>query len=145
MGSNPIPGILMKMYGPYLRKDGRQHVILVEGSARRTVSYPKWILEQAIGRSLADNEVVHHKDENPLNNEITNLEILDRATHGRLHTKPIPFVEFLCVWCGKQGTQRGRNLRHNAKLGKAGPFCSKHCAGEYGASVQNGSPRLPGR
>lgn len=135
----------MKIYGPYLRKDGRQHIIIVDEGKKRTVSYPKWIMEQAIGRSLASNETVHHKDEDPLNNEITNLEILDRSTHGKLHAKRVAPVEFLCVWCGKAGTQRANHLRNNGKQGKAGPFCSRHCAGEYGASVQNGSPRFPGR
>jgi hypothetical protein len=43
----------MKVWGPYKRKDGRQIVIVVERNGkRRTVSYPKWILELQLGRKL---------------------------------------------------------------------------------------------
>lgn len=31
--------------------------------------------------------VVHHKDENPHNNNLENLEILDRSNHTKLHMK----------------------------------------------------------
>lgn len=30
------------------------------------------------------------------------------------------------------------NAIQNRKQGKAGPFCSRSCAGKYGANVQNG-------
>ena len=37
----------MKIYGPYTRKeDNRQHVIIIDGEKRRTVSYPKFLMEQ---------------------------------------------------------------------------------------------------
>ena len=42
-------------------------------------------MEESIGRRLGYNEVVHHKDENPLNNEISNLEIVYRGDHSRIH------------------------------------------------------------
>lgn len=31
--------------------------------------------------------IVHHKDENPLNNAISNLEIMSRAKHAQLHSR----------------------------------------------------------
>jgi len=46
----------MKVYGPYTRKDGRQHVILYENGTRKTVSYPKYLLETKLGRPLDSNE-----------------------------------------------------------------------------------------
>jgi hypothetical protein len=43
----------MKIYGPYTRKDGRKHVIVhYDGGRIRTVSYPKWLMEQHLGREL---------------------------------------------------------------------------------------------
>lgn len=40
-----------------------------------------------LGRYLKDNEVVHHKDEDPSNNEFSNLEIMTRKQHYRHHTR----------------------------------------------------------
>ena len=44
------------------------------------------IAEQAIGRSLHDNEVVHHLDFNRANNRFENLLVIDRGMHGKLHS-----------------------------------------------------------
>ncbi len=44
------------------------------------------IMEQALGRKLLDEEVVHHKNGITTDNRIDNLEVLtDRAVHNRLH------------------------------------------------------------
>lgn len=45
------------------------------------------IMEKHLGRSLTKDEVVHHKDGNTLNNDITNLELLTWKEHRQLHTK----------------------------------------------------------
>ena len=42
-------------------------------------------IEKQIGRRLLPNECVHHIDENKHNNEISNLELMTRAEHSRLH------------------------------------------------------------
>jgi hypothetical protein len=44
-------------------------------------------MEQKLGRPLAKGEVVHHRDHNRLNNDPSNLELLDRFTHGHEHHK----------------------------------------------------------
>ena len=38
-----------------------------------------------LGRYLEDNEVVHHIDEDPSNNEFSNLEVMTRKQHNRHH------------------------------------------------------------
>lgn len=44
--------------------------------------------EKKIGRKLKPGEVVHHKDNNKLNNAHDNLEVLSsQAEHARLHAK----------------------------------------------------------
>jgi len=45
----------------------------------------RWVVEQHIGRELDSSEIVHHKDRNKVNNKISNLTILSRAEHTRLH------------------------------------------------------------
>jgi len=44
-------------------------------------------MEKHIGRHIKKDEVVHHKDENPLNNSIENLELISNISHKKLHTK----------------------------------------------------------
>lgn len=41
-----------KIYGPYLRKDGRQHLVIVEDNKKYTISYPKWLMENHLKRKL---------------------------------------------------------------------------------------------
>ena len=43
------------------------------------------VVERAIGRSLSNGELVHHKDGNKSNNTISNLEIEDWSTHTLSH------------------------------------------------------------
>ena len=43
------------------------------------------IAEEVLGYKLSYNMVVHHVDDDPKNNSINNLMVMDRRTHNRLH------------------------------------------------------------
>ena len=43
------------------------------------------IMEKSLGRFLKKDEIVHHKDGNTLNNNLNNLEVLDKITHDRMN------------------------------------------------------------
>ena len=45
------------------------------------------IVEDFIGRKLDASEIIHHKDGNRLNNNISNLQIMSRSTHAKLEWK----------------------------------------------------------
>lgn len=45
------------------------------------------IAEKKIGRKLRSNEVVHHKDHIPINNDPKNLEVMTHKEHQILHFK----------------------------------------------------------
>lgn len=45
------------------------------------------IVEKQIGRKLAFNEIVHHKNEDKGDNDPENLEIKSRSEHSRMHMK----------------------------------------------------------
>lgn len=54
---------------PYAISDGKG-----KGKGRYVLEH-RLVMEQHLGRYLLPNEVVHHKDENPSNNDISNLEL----------------------------------------------------------------------
>ena len=45
------------------------------------------VVEEAIGRKLSKNEVVHHINFNKLDNRLENLMIMSIAEHQKLHRK----------------------------------------------------------
>lgn len=105
----------------YLCKDNRLRIYIKE--SHKTVSYPKYLMEETLGRKLLAN-----------------------AEHSTKYKDKIA----VCGWCGKEflwtGPQQQRFYterrlgRHNSTL----PFCSRSCVGHYGKEVQgdkNGSCR----
>jgi len=128
--------IQVKIYGPYYRKDGRQHVIIIDGTKRRTVSYPKYLMEQRLGRKLDLSETVDHINRDFTNNDPSNLQILERKKHAALDVRRVMPVIVKCIHCGKEMKRSHKDAYRNALKGKAGPFC-KSCAGRYGANLQN--------
>ena len=129
----------MKVYGPYTRSDGRQHVIVKENGKKTTVSYPKWLMEQYIGRKLdPNNETIDHINRDFTDNRIENLRIIDRSNHAKQDSKRVKLVKMNCSWCNKQFMAKACVLDHNKKQGKSGPFCGKSCAGKYSRELQLG-------
>lgn len=123
-----------KIYGPYLCKDGRLRLVLYDGENRKTLSYPKYLMELHLGRKLLDNEEVHHIDENPINNDISNLEVKDGGQHSRDHFKNTDIEILECKWCGcifEAGGKKLKSLMDSRRKGKFGPFCSRSCAGKW--------------
>ena len=130
----------MKVYGPYTRKDGRQHVVLYDGRTKKTVSYGKWLLESHLGRKFTADETCDHIDGDFTNNDLSNLQVLSRRDNILKYNEEHPGEEakYTCPQCGTDFMRRIYKVRGNRKQGKAGPFCSKSCAGKYGADIQNG-------
>lgn len=131
-----------KLYGPYLsKKDNRLRcVIIFNDGHRKTVSYPKYLMEVHLGRYLEENETVDHIDGNPLNNNVDNLQILDRKIHcydDALRNNDI-IVE--CAYCGKVFSIKGNKVHYRNRIDRinTGYFCSKQCIGKYGKQIQLG-------
>lgn len=136
-----------KIYGPYTRKDGRQHIIVVyPDGCKKTVSYPKYFVEMELGRYLGDNETVDHIDGDVTNNSLPNLQVLPRSVHAAKDARRLCEQSFVCPLCGSEFSLSGRRLSDaitNRKRGKAGPFCSRRCVGKYGKLVQDTGSVLP--
>ena len=144
-----VAQIKMKIYGPYTRKDGRQHVILYQNGKRKTVSYPKFLLEQKLERALVDNETCDHIDGDHTNNSLDNLQVLSRSENSAkaMALKLAEQGYFVCPECHASFYKSMRDVRSNQLVKKkVGPFCSKKCAGKYGSQLnktfRNGKPNL---
>lgn len=122
----------------YTNKDGRTRVYLKD--SKKVISYPRYLMQKELGRPLNPNEDVHHKDENPLNNDISNLEIRIHGEHQREHSTKYFDKIMTCAWCGKEFVWRARQQRyHNGNLSRNktdNVFCSKSCCGSYGRACQ---------
>lgn len=60
------------------------------------------IMELHLGRKLSSTELVHHRDQNKLNNAIENLEITDRSEHVKKHTRGFRSeTHKQCTKCGE--------------------------------------------
>lgn len=60
------------------------HISSYQGEKLRT---HRLIMEKYLGRKLNKDEVVHHIDENKLNNSINNLIVMSDVEHRRYHLK----------------------------------------------------------
>lgn len=82
----------------------------------------RYIMSLHLGRVLTREEIVHHKDENKLNNIIENLELTNRSEHARGHE--YVGVQSVCLHCGESFyTKQSEIDRGRAK------YCSTECSG----------------
>lgn len=130
-----------KLYGPYNSgKDGRLRAVLVyPDSTKKTISYPKYIVECNIGRYLTDDETIDHIDGNPLNNDISNLRIIKRNEHAYNDAQRNKDVIYKCDYCGKEFIIKGDKLHYIFRKDRenSAHFCSRKCAGKYNAERQH--------
>ena len=125
---------MIKEYGPYEIK-GRlfMHIRNTTTGKNTTISYPKWLYEHKV-RKLLSNEVVHHIDDNPLNNNLSNLEIKTRRKHTSDHRiqRGTPMYEFTCPNCNAEAEIAYSTYNKvQIKRGSPGPFCSRSCATQF--------------
>lgn len=128
-----------RVFGPYDKGDsGRKIVIVIDDEGnRRTISWPKYIMEQHMGRPLDSNtETVDHWDTDKDNNSIENLRIVPRDEHSADDTRRVKLLDLTCPQCGKKFQRSPRLVRDKAKKGRVGLFCSRQCAGKYSRDVQ---------
>lgn len=86
------------------------------------------VMTLKLGRPLATEEYVHHKNDDKKDNRPENLEIMDPVTHGRLHHLKYPVTK-LCEMCGLEFTPH-KTKRKRAKT------CSRACLRKW-MSVNN--------
>lgn len=129
----------------YMHKNGRLMVYIK--ATKQVISYPRYIMAKELGRELTKDEEVHHIDGNPLNNDVSNLLVLTKEEHNKMHgeeNRKYYDKIMICPWCGEEflwtAKQQERfnsnNHRERYKNSLGMPFCSKSCAGKYGKKMQ---------
>ncbi len=130
---------MAKRYGPYPTAAGHLFYVDVDGRKRKSVLVHREIMENAIGRKLRADEVIHHKNEDPSDNRLENLEIMTPRHHAQHHHAEEEIVELVCIRCTVRFTRPARDERHNRNTLKTnGPFCGHSCAGKWSRAVQLG-------
>ena len=126
------------VFGPYIRKDNRKLVLLSGDKIRKTISYPKALVEVHLNTRLREDDTVDHKDRNKQNDSIGNLVVRRRKEHCKLDAVYVEVKDMNCSWCSKK-IKLSRGQHDTRSLNKAGPFCSRSCSGHYGKSIQLGA------
>ena len=123
----------------YKQKDGRKFIVYKgEDNKYHSKAYARYLMEQHLGRKLTNEEEVHHKDHNKMNDVIENLEVKNKTAHRREHNiKPI-IIEH-CYICGSNIIVDSRRRANHYRGKNKNPdkwFCSKHCSGIFGQKEQ---------
>ena len=83
---------------------------------------------------------IHHKDKNPLNNSLANLELKEAKQHLREHAQKYFDKKVVCPVCGKPfiwtAKQQLNHYSHRSRRILEQPLCSKHCVGIFGQRQQ---------
>ena len=84
----------------------------------------RYVMSEHIDRSLTRDDIVHHKDGDKLNNDISNLELTDRVSHGYTHHGGRE-NDAICKQCGETFTlYRPSTIKAKGR----GQFCSRECS-----------------
>lgn len=96
-----------RAYGPYSNGDrGRLLMVLWDpvDDTYSSISYPRWLMQEALGRPLRADEEVHHLDGDKTNNSLDNLVVLTEAEHKAIHAAEKVWVN--CGNCGAETSNR---------------------------------------
>jgi len=126
------PFLGCKVYGPYKsgkRRRRRSVVVLFPDGSRTTMDYARFRMRCKMGRRLGSREIVDHKDNNPSNNRLYNLQIVTPSVN---RTKDAPGPGWLLLECGFCGGEFERRANQRAEVkGYMRSFCGRSCSAKY--------------
>jgi hypothetical protein len=128
--NTPYEGYIM--WGPYETKKGRKILTLFHPITKHRISinHARYVMEIHLGRRLDPDEDVHHKDEDPSNDNLDNLEVTNYLDHRRDHgnCKPRKIITLQCAICKQDFERLESRQRYKLKHNKTGKmYCSVDC------------------
>jgi len=98
------------------------------------------LMENRLGRLLREGEVVHHRNGDPTDDRVENLEVLGNDDHSRMHRRSEP-EDCVCAQCGKEFQLQSHQARLRRKRTKTGElYCSRSCGTRARFARQNDAP-----
>lgn len=102
------------------------------------------VMEQYLGKYLKPEEHIHHKDGNKLNNDISNLELINRSKHSKITASTNPqcqkkdFSGTVCMECGTTETSKTKNGQPHWMLNPITkkPYVCERCYRRIKHSIQ---------
>lgn len=88
----------------------------------------RYVMAKHLDRLITTDEVVHHKDEDRTNNDITNLELMDAVEHAKHHIQLVERFEVTCTNCGCVFERTEKRIKRNPS---GNMFCSRKCNSSY--------------
>lgn len=120
----------MTVHGPYINNKGYEFVIHYNNGIKRTQSYSRYLMEIELGRELTKLEEVDHIDDNPLNNVLSNFQILSHKENNDKKRLKKEIGVYECPVCFRLFEREVSQVKHNqGSRGCKGPYCSKRCNG----------------
>lgn len=119
-----------------INKEPRRVVLLVKKDGTKTsTSYARYLMACYLRRYLKKSECVDHKDDNPLNDTIDNLQILSYKQNNikkniRHNIFAAADIVMICPVCNNEFSRPSRNAKHKLEKGKK-PCCSRKCGGKF--------------
>ena len=127
---------------PYITNDGYVWYSFKINNKRKSIFLHRLVYKLFCG-DIPKGMHIHHKDKNPLNNSLVNLELKEAKQHLREHSQKYFDKEVVCPVCGKPFIWTAKQqAMHFSNLSRTGgrilkqPLCSKHCVGIFGQRQQ---------
>ena len=126
------------VYRVFHRKQGRFMAVLVSKEHRTTIAWAKYVLEVHLGRKLHPGFQAHHKDENRLNDLVSNLEEKNGLEHLKDHQENMGQLWLLldCPVCGREFWVEERETHFAKKKGQTSTCCSRSCGAKKHRSTE---------
>ena len=106
------------------------------GHYRRPNQIHRCIYEYYFGE-IPTGYLVHHRDFNPKNNSVDNLQLVTKSEHGQIHTTqqiPLNTKTYTCKNCGKSYETTDNGNRNQ--------FCSLKCRRQYNYHNSNQAEKI---